>query len=157
MVLRNATVDDARTLWEWRNDPETRRNALQTEPIDWDTHQQWLAGRLADTECQIWILVIDHDSVGQVRYDRIGTVAEISIVVAPGFRGRGIGTSLLRLSANEACTKLQVSTVVGIVKDDNIPSQRAFERAGFQRNGTLFRHGRACHRFVLTCTQSSAT
>ena len=116
-----------------------------------------LADRLADTECHIWILEIDTASVGQVRYDRIGTIAEISIVVAPGFRGRGIGTNLLRLSAYEACAKLRVAKVVGIVKEDNISSQRAFERAGFQNDGRLFQHGQACHRFVLTCSQPSGT
>jgi len=157
MVLRKATVEDARTLWEWRNNPETRRNAFQTDAVDWDTHRQWLTDRLVSTECRIWILEIDQGSVGQVRYDRIGTTAEISIVVAPEFRGRGIGMSLLQLSAHEACAELRVSMLVGIVKEDNISSQRAFERAGFQNDGRLLQHGQACQRFVLTCKLPSGT
>jgi len=36
--LRRAIYKDMRIIWEWANDPDTRKSAFNTDPIPWDTH-----------------------------------------------------------------------------------------------------------------------
>jgi [ribosomal protein S5]-alanine N-acetyltransferase len=74
-----------------------------------------------------------------------GACLEIGILLWPEHRGRGLGTAAQRLLADylfetTAANRLQATTGA-----DNIPEQRALERAGFQREGVLrgvgFLHG----------------
>src|SRR5262245_54451364 len=58
--------------------------------------------------------------------------AEISIYVANGWHGRGIGRALLERAVEEA-PQLELRTLLGFIFGHNTPSLRLFERLGFQR------------------------
>ena len=49
-TVRMATLEDARPLWEWANDPITRKNALNSDDIAWESHLEWLPQVLGDPE-----------------------------------------------------------------------------------------------------------
>ncbi len=131
-VLRPATGADAELLWQWANDRTVRDHAFHSEPIAWTTHQHWLAAKLHDPGCRIWILENDGQPVGQIRYERDGEVVEISLSVAAACRGRGFGRQLLALSRAIACRELGVARVRGVVKSTNHASQRLFAGMGFR-------------------------
>jgi len=136
LVLRDASADDVELLYSWRNEPAARHNSFNREVIESDAHRRWFAAKLAaHTQTRIWILTDDGIPVGQVRYERRGEAAEISFSIDSRFRGRGLGTAILKLSAPKACQELGVHEVRGLVKVDNTASIAAFERAGFRRNG----------------------
>ena len=136
IALREATLDDAELLLTWRNDPATRRNSFTSDVIDFAQHRKWLRQKLAARDqTRIWILMADGSPAGQIRYDLKDDVAEISFSIDVRYRGRGLGTELLRLTAPKACRELGASAVRGFVNWTNTPSIRAFERAGFAREG----------------------
>ncbi len=64
-------------------------------------------------------------------YEGIATVSEL--VVAPMCRGKGVGTRILReLIANcDAWLGERPAGFTAVIFSDNLPSQRAFEKAGF--------------------------
>jgi UDP-2,4-diacetamido-2,4,6-trideoxy-beta-L-altropyranose hydrolase len=132
LQLRVASEEDALLLWQWANEVATRRNSFNPEPISWVSHQAWYAAKLLSPETRLWILEVRKVPVGQIRYDRIhpGT-ARISFSIAPAYRGMGLGTQLLSLSADRAGRELKVDTVEGITLAENRASNHTFLKAGF--------------------------
>lgn len=151
--LRAADRDDAELLWKWSNDEATRVASFRSDPIPWDTHCQWLDRKLASNDSRIWIAESDSQPVGQVRYDRLSNEAEIDISVAASFRGQGLGTAILTLSAPRACCELGLNKLVAIVKSSNHASLTAFEHAGFRLVEKVTRFGQSCVRFELVCSR----
>jgi RimJ/RimL family protein N-acetyltransferase len=147
LSLRAANENDAHLLWTWANDPLCRENAFDSSPIDWDAHTRWLRQKLTAPDCRIWILEHDGQPVGQIRYDRRETDAEIDFAVAPQARGLGLGTQLLTLSVIQAHQDLGVRKVFGLIKTNNRASVRAFNRAGFEEVGQFARGSEICVRF----------
>jgi methionyl-tRNA formyltransferase len=132
--LRAATKADERALFDWANDAITRANAFESDPIDWETHVEWLDARLARSETtQILIAErFDGHTVGQIRFDRSGEKAMIDYSVAPSHRGEGLGVRILEKGCRRALAIWPgVDRLVGIVKRENIGSVKSFERAGF--------------------------
>jgi spore coat polysaccharide biosynthesis protein SpsF len=133
--LRAATPDDARLLYDWRNDPDTRAASFTSDIVVWEDHVAWLRGKLGDPEVRLWIA----DGIGTVRAERqAGGTAEVHITVAPEARGQGKAAPLLDAAAREAARALGVRRVVGHVKETNEPSRRAFARAGFSGDGEVW-------------------
>jgi RimJ/RimL family protein N-acetyltransferase len=128
-------------LLQWHNEPTTRAASLTTASVSLEDHRRWLASRLADTRCALFIIVTDGEPIGQLRLDRLDDdLAEVSIGLAPEARGRGAGREALRLAATEAANRLGVKKLTARIKVDNQQSLRAFAAAGFSefwRDGDL--------------------
>jgi RimJ/RimL family protein N-acetyltransferase len=132
LVIRTASAADAELLWEWANDPDTRRWSFHAAPIPWATHVAWLDSRLADPATRIYVVSADGAPRAVVRYEAGGSdVAVVSIVVDPAERGRGWGTRALRLACPTAARELAAKRIDAYIKPDNRASISAFERAGF--------------------------
>jgi RimJ/RimL family protein N-acetyltransferase len=152
LSLRDATEEDVDLLYEWRNEPATRESSFQTAVIDIDSHRQWFARKLSQRDrTRIWILTESGEPAGQVRYDRDSDVAEISFSIDSRFRGRGLGSEILRLSAPRACSELRVKRLRGVVKANNPASIAAFDRAGFQRESESIVNGEQALVFTWSC------
>ena len=152
-VLRPATANDVDLLYSWRNDPGARENSFSREVIDGTSHGRWFEAKLeAREETRIWILIEEGVPVGQIRYDRSNaSVANISLSIDSRFRGRGLGTEILRLSAPRACQELGVQELCGLVKATNGASIVAFERAGFRRGADRIVNGDIAVVFLWDC------
>jgi len=131
LQLRVAEASDSQLLLDWRNDPETRRWAFESGEIERATHEAWFARRRADPDTVIWIAEHDGRPVGQIRLDRDGTEAEVSVALAPEARGGGLGRRLIARAAAEARGALAVERLNARIKPANSASLRAFEAAGF--------------------------
>lgn len=130
MKIRRAAPRDAPLLLAWRNDPVTRAMSLDPREVNPEAHAMWLAGRLADPKCELWIGEAEDVPVAQVRFDLVETgVAIVSVSVAPAARGRGHATAVLR--AAMASQALGASKFRATVRSENEASLRLFERAGF--------------------------
>ncbi|MFN0075737.1 MAG: UDP-2,4-diacetamido-2,4,6-trideoxy-beta-L-altropyranose hydrolase [Prosthecobacter sp.] len=148
LSLRRATLDDARLLLEWANDPVTRQASFNSEPIVWETHVAWLQRRLNDAQCAFYIAEAGTQAVGTVRFDRReGGVAEISLSLAPSARGRGLGAKLIRLGTVTVLDEGLCQQVSGWVKADNRASISAFQRAGHTAHASALQHGAAALEF----------
>ena len=127
--LRKATYDDCNILFEWANDPSVRANSFNTKAIEIDDHRNWLKNKLIDKNTALFIVTYNNDNVGTIRLDKDGEELIISYSIDKNYRGRGLGTKVLDAIKKE----MQELTLVGFVKKENIPSIKAFEKAGYIR------------------------
>lgn len=136
--LRRARQEDCLMLWEWANDPEVRRQAFDPQPIPKESHILWFNDKLADPNCAIYIVEADDgQAVGQVRFDlhREDGTAVIDFSIDATIRGHGFGSAALREASRLFMDNHPVTSVSGLVKPENVASLRAFEKAGFRRDG----------------------
>ena len=94
--LRNVTKDDGRLLFDWRNDPQKRKNSFNTAPLHWEEHLKWFEGKLKNPGTQIFILMAKENPVGQIRFDVNNDEALVDITVDSKARGKGYGSEGLR-------------------------------------------------------------
>lgn len=134
--VRSATSDDARRLWEWANDPDTRANSFNQGPIPWEAHQAWFTRVLDDPDRHLLIGTITEAGAevpfGMCRFDRQGDELEVSVNLAPSHRGRGLAPALLVVASDQVA-----GPKVARIKDTNIASKIAFERAGYTADGSV--------------------
>lgn len=122
ITLRPATMNDAQCLFDWRNDPLTRANSVNSDPVEWSGHVAWLERRLSRDEPGLFVAVEGDELVGTVRIDD----DEISYTVSPDHRGRGLATAMLMLAYEAFGQK------IAKIKPENRASIRAAEKAGHQ-------------------------
>ena len=77
--------------------------------------------------------------------------AEVSLTIAPEHRCRGLGTSALLLLTEKAAS-FGVSELLARIRRNNIPSQRTFQRAGFEQSGEEDVNGVPALRYRLGLT-----
>ncbi len=93
--------------------------------------------------------------VAQVRYDRIDTdAAEIDFSVVSDYRGKGLGTRVLVLTAAMVCKELGVKRLKGVVFSSNEASMHVFANAGFECVGQEQVSGKLCSIFVRECGET---
>ncbi len=131
MRLREATTDDARLLYGWRNDPETRSASLNGGALNFAGHEAWLVRALANPARHL-LIVEDDVALGSVRFDHIkAQLYEISIVVAPEQRGRGIAGEMIDTAVTWLFENTSAEVVKATIRKTNQGSARAFKKAGF--------------------------
>lgn len=131
--FRQARPDDMLQYWTWANDPETRMQSFQKDPIKLEDHRQWYQQQLDDPKIMLYILEYKNQPIGQVRFS-VNGFALLNYSIAPAFRGRSLGTHMLRGAIQRLQTDLQEPiNVIGYVKKENEASNRALTRLGFQK------------------------
>ena len=132
MSIRRAIVADAQDIWRWRNDVDTRAVSRNSATVTWNDHRAWFERRLADPSTLMLIGMADERAVGVVRFDRTSeSTADVSINLAPEYRGRGLGKALLRAGCAFASNDGFAAIFDAEILSANLSSQRIFEQAGF--------------------------
>ena len=132
--LRPAVSEDCRRLWLWRNDETVRRVSFTTSQVPWEDHCRWFESRLQNKNCRILIAENEHHQpVGQVRLDITDCRAVISISLATEFRGAGLGTAIIRTATRHAFRDDRIEAVDAFIRADNLASQAAFRKAGYEQ------------------------
>lgn len=132
LELRKARESDAEQLLAWQADLSTRRYFRNPKAPTPQEHFAWFLRTLIDPNCQLLFLIEGETSVGAVRLDGPDKRNhwEVSIVVAPECRGRGIGTAALQLVRCRYNDRYLVAEVL----PGNDASRSAFLKAGFIHN-----------------------
>jgi UDP-2,4-diacetamido-2,4,6-trideoxy-beta-L-altropyranose hydrolase len=150
LTLRKVREDDCDLLWQWANDPDVRAVSFSSQPIPWERHVKWFKAKVMDPTCVLFIATHSNGApVGQVRYDIDGKQATVSVSIDRNFRGKGYGSAILGLSAQEVFASLEVSAIHAYVKRDNEASIWAFEQAEYTEMGTTSVHGHDAVHFTL--------
>ena len=123
--LRPIIFEDRKILFDWRNDYVTRKNSLNAEVLEWEKHCQWLQSTLASKDL-FFMLEDDGVPVGQARINVKAGVGTISYSIAPNKRGLGYGKTILQLCENYLYKHDVDFSLKGIVKKNNIASQKIF-------------------------------
>lgn len=140
--LRRVEPSDARLLWGWANDPQTRQASFNSDPIPLATHERWLAGRLGDPEAVLLLAEDDGgEPVGVVRFEPRGPDRVISVTIAPTRRGKGLGHAVIRSACEWLRNHRKTGLVIAEIKATHVASQRAFLRAGFAETGRTVLRG----------------
>jgi ribosomal protein S18 acetylase RimI-like enzyme len=132
LQLRLAKASDRQTLWLWRNDLLMRLMAKSPEPITSSDHSRWFAGVLESGRTTLYIAELSGEPVAMVRFDRENGEALVSINVAPGMRGQGVGTVAL-MRACDAYERDHAGMALNAeIRHSNTASKLAFRAAGFE-------------------------
>jgi len=148
--LRRVEESDCRLLWEWANDPVVRAASFSSEYIPWEHHQDWFCAKLADPNAVLFLAANpDNVSIGQVRYQLDGLSAQLSVSLAPEFRGKGYGNRIVAMATEELFRTTNVTTIDAYVKPANEASLQMFRRAGFKQEDSRVIHGQPAVHFIL--------
>ena len=144
--LERATLEHARAIWRWRNDPVTRQASRDKAEITWEAHEAWFARGVQDGWQDGWqdgarltyVATIGGEPCGVVRFDEITSVETplrarlTSLNLNPLFRGQGLGGLIL----GEGCDRLRHTfhgPILAEIAVNNVPSHRIFTACGFTR------------------------
>jgi len=128
--LRDARAEDAGLFFGWVNDPQVRRQSLNTRPIPWAAHRQWFSAKIADARSRLFVLEAKSLPVGQIRFDREGDEARINYSLDVQFRGRGWGAILVAKGVERMVSTGRI-VFRAEVKRSNRASAAVFARLGF--------------------------
>ncbi len=142
---RLANENDMELYHNWANDSVVRGSSFNPKFIDIDTHKNWFLNRLKDHNSLLMVVNLEEEPIGQIRFDKtVLNEYEIDFSIDSTYRGKGLGSLILRRGTNELFKrKPKVDKVIGIVKKENVSSIRSFINAGFKKgfnnelNGTV--------------------
>ncbi len=124
---------NARVLWEWRNHPEVRKNFFNTNPISLEDHEVWFSGRLKDPYVKIYIAICKEHEIGVIRFESEDQSVGVSVSLNPAFFGKGFGSEIIRYGTEKFLKEMNPErSIVARIKKNNIASQKAFAKAGYE-------------------------
>lgn len=127
MRLRPALDADSPFFWVVRNDPDTIAHSWSKRGVTAEEHARWWQ----TTPDARYVAEGLTGDVGILRLTALDdSTCEVHLAVAPGYRGSGYSTDMLR-EATVVARSLGYTLIVARVDSDNTPSLRAFLRAGY--------------------------
>lgn len=128
--LKKVKQEDIKLLFKWVNDAEVRKNALNTDLIEWENHFNWFTNKLSNSKSKIFIFENENTKIGQIRIDKVDKDRwVIDYSIDKDHRGKGYGF----LMTNALLRSYNNFKFLAIVRSENIPSQKVFEKLKFSR------------------------
>ena len=128
--LKKVKQEDIKLLFKWVNDAEVRKNALNTDLIEWENHFNWFTNKLSNSKSKIFIFENENTKIGQIRIDKVDNDRwVIDYSIDKDHRGKGYGF----LMTNALLRRYNNFKFLAIVRSENIPSQKVFEKLKFSR------------------------
>jgi hypothetical protein len=135
--VRKSNKSDVIDVWNWWNDPVTRKMMAKKEFVPLEEHVAWFNKLLTDPDRLMCIGLINDIKIGVVRFDLRDDVKkkwEVSINLNPQFRGCKLAAKLLT-----QCTDFFYSIhgdsllYANVGEALNIASQKTFLKAEFKK------------------------
>lgn len=151
---RLAEEKDLMLYFNWANDRKTRENAFNTAPIPLEGHSKWFSKKIKESFSRLYLFEVNQKPIGQVRLEKTTKNPEIALIsfsVDTQYHGLGYGIILLKLAIEQAIEENFCSAFDALVKVDNLPSLKVFERLNFEYNPDTIVEGVPCKSFTLNC------
>jgi len=133
LALRPARADDARMVFQWRNDPAIVRLGASNKTVTWEEHAEWFAATMEDGTRAMFIIERGGEPVGQVRFDRQDKdTCVVSIYLLEQHTGSGLGPPALRAACAEIFRNWNVGCILARIRHSNARSLAAFAKVGFE-------------------------
>lgn len=136
IALRPAEQEDEAFLLRVRNNPEIVALSSSQRFVEPEEHAEWFRETIRRDDCLLLFVELEGhtEPIGYVRLDVEGTAdARISVVILGPWRGRSIGTRVIRNAVDRAFRVWPaVVRVLAYVRNDNEASKRSFAKAGFR-------------------------
>lgn len=152
VTLRAATMEDARIVFGWRNDPFIVERGSSQRTVTWEEHARWFSESVVGADRRIYIVEVEDEPAGQVRFDRLEPArCVVSAYLLERFTGRGLGVEAIRQGCERLFSEWPVKEIVACVRQDNAPGRAGFRKAGFVEAGG----GASCppQHFALVLTR----
>ena len=134
---RLATMEDSRTVWSWRNESLARLMSINSEPISWNDHQNWMRLIIKDKNIILLIAQKDLVDIGVVRFEtnKKSTKLTVHINLNPIARSKGLSRNILLSSLKhvKGIRDYNDCTLSAQIKKINEPSIRLFKSLGFKQ------------------------
>lgn len=132
IVLREASFNDAKIIFDLSNEEDVRRNSINKKSIEWETHLQWLKSKLDDNKYKILLFFTGDKFLGQVKFEIRPPDAIISISLHRDFRGKGLSTIVLKKAIEYYLLKNNlIDNIIALIRPENESSIRSFSKAKF--------------------------
>ncbi|MBS4168286.1 GNAT family N-acetyltransferase [Parachlamydia sp. AcF125] len=134
--------NQARLVMQWRNDPVTRHMSFNQEMKKWgDFLQEFQDRYFVCPELPSLFILVEGVRAGLLSFHPIShpqgkalSCCEISIQIAPEYRGKGVGSQAL-IAIHPWILQQGFQTVYAAVKEENLASQKMFLKAGYHPIG----------------------
>ncbi|MBA2875567.1 GNAT family N-acetyltransferase [Thermaerobacillus caldiproteolyticus] len=141
-TIRHAKREDLKAVVDIYNSTiPSRMVTADTEPVTVESREPWFLEHTPHSR-PLWVVEADGKVCAWLSFQSFygrpayRHTAEISIYIAEGWRGHGIGRYLLQ-KAIEECPRLGIKTLLGFIFGHNEPSLKLFSRFGFEKWGHL--------------------
>lgn len=134
LTFRKAISADVQLYFDWANDPIVRAQSYNSTVIDFENHKNWYESKIKDSSCLLLLFQNEEKiNVGQIRIQKINeSQALIGISIAAEHRGKGCAREMLLLASDYFLEKNKGYLINAYIKEQNISSKQAFEKAGFE-------------------------
>ena len=123
-------------LWRIRNDPVSRNFSINSDYIDFKNHNAWFKAKLQDdSKSVIYLCLLKNKKIGVVRFEKLSlkNIFEVSIILAPEYRGYKISEKLLNGAFFEFFKKHKDAKILAKIHTQNISSKKLFMNLGFEK------------------------
>lgn len=134
LSLRIAVKQDAKLIFEWRNDPWIIQKGSLNKTVTWEEHENWFLSLIDDPLRHMFIIEVDGKPAGQVRFMSMDhkSMAEISIYLMQDFINKGLGVRALKEACEQITSYLNINHAIAYILEKNQQSKKAFLKAGFK-------------------------
>jgi len=129
--FREVIYEDIWLLYNWSNDPISRKMSFNSEPISQEEHQQWFIAVMENPNIVILIAEVDHKPIGFVRFNISDVDAVISIAIDHSQRGKGLAVPMINESIHYIKQIKNIENIYAYIKEENTASIRTFINANF--------------------------
>jgi len=148
IYLREVRLNDVNeNYYRWMNDPEvTKFTESRFYPVSKEALEEYVTEKQKDKD-SIFLAIIfkeNHQHIGNIKLGPINWIhrlADIGIIVGEkDYWGKGCATDAIRLISNYAFRTLNIHKVTAGCYKSNAASGKAFENAGFTKEGVRKAH-----------------
>jgi RimJ/RimL family protein N-acetyltransferase len=129
--IRNCTKNDLDLVYNWSNDKLVRNQSFNSDEITKEGHEEWFSKKLQSQKSLLFINEFKKEPAGLVRLEIAESNSVIGILIDEKFRGKGLSYLMLEKSAS-AYFETQYKPILAYIKQSNIASVKAFEKANFK-------------------------
>lgn len=131
--LRKADSSDIEFLWYLRNQPEVFKFFSSPCEVQWQEHINWIIPViLGKTHRELFVVFLGKKPAGQVRLDwQEDETVIVNISLLKDLQKQGLGAEVLKEAIKKG-RELKVKNFIAEIHQDNIVSQKLFEKLGFQ-------------------------
>ncbi len=115
-------------LFEWANDPITRKNSFNSDKIEIQNHKEYIKEIIKDKKITQYIFYVDDRPIGTIREKKLSNKEiELSYTVSPNERNKNIGSKMMMKFLED-----RKGSFLCKIKQNNVPSIKMVERCGFK-------------------------
>jgi UDP-2,4-diacetamido-2,4,6-trideoxy-beta-L-altropyranose hydrolase len=146
--FRKAHLNDLITYFDWVSDDSVVENSISKVKITLEEHTKWFKKSIENHEKFMLIFFENKTPIGQVRIENQNKENVVDISIDRKFRGKKIGSTILKSSCIEFLKNNPTSLTAYILKE-NIASKKSFEAIGFKFESESEKNGRVFLKFIL--------